>query len=194
MQTNGHAPHTSLSGWRAEKEYRAVLCVQNARLWTNGYGTVFSMDGFYDVGYTPPGVADLAQRPLGEPKKHYKRGTGRIIPSRITPVFHSLGVRVAVEVGFRIDEWWAKAGSYPVWSGGVPYMSMALNFELHTQGAHRVEYNGTPIPSQLYQTGRVVDRYNLVTQIGGAKTVEDAMRAGCEGWPRLRFSSTVRWL
>lgn len=148
------------------------------------------MEGGSEVGYTPPPVANLASRPLGGPKDQYTAGFGSVKPS--PPIFYRWGVRVRIEVVFRINEWWVRKGSYLVWGSGVPYMRLFLDFEVHTLGAHRVEYNGTPIPSQVYQTGRELDAYDMVTDIASFEPIATAMSVGFQGLPSFRTVPTVR--
>lgn len=185
---NAAAPPESLARWRSEKEFRACLWLDGIRLWRENGLTHFATTGTYQVGYTPPEVKALNDRPafpnLG---RGYQVGTGTVWQEQIEPVFHSWGAQVKIDVGFRIDAWLAKLGNYYLFSSGVPYMRMTLNLDVRSAGGHRIEYNGSAIPTQVYQTGDAAPYvHDMVEDIGRFDVIASTLGAGrkAPAWPR----------
>jgi hypothetical protein len=151
------------------------------------------LEGFTQMGYTAPMSLRLAGRQLGGPKGRYKQGTGGLATPP-APEFHPWGVRLRIETHLRIDEWWAKCGSYLIWFRGVPYMRMVLMVEMHTNGLHRIEYNGSSIPTQRYQTNQDVDGHNMIADVTEFETVRRTLDAGGNRLAPLRDIPIVRHL
>jgi hypothetical protein len=189
--TNLGAPLDHLTHWRAELEFRDLIVVNGAQLSTSVAGTFLAMDGFTQMGYTAPLNRNLSKRPLGGPKDKYKQGTGGLarLPA---PEFYRWGVRLRIETYLRIDEWWAKLGSYFVWLRGVPFMRLVLTMEMHTNGRHRIEFNGSSIPTQLYQTDQHVDLHHMLTDVTDFHTVRRTLDAGRNRLAPLRDVPVVR--
>jgi hypothetical protein len=114
-------------------------------------------------------------------------------PRELKPLFYGWGVHIKIDVGFRIDELLAKLGNRLLyWGRGVPFMRMTLDFDVHTGGAHRVEYNGSAIPTQMYQTDAETDMYDMVNDVGGYQDIETALSAGFEAKAPLRLKPVVK--
>ncbi|MDQ3814942.1 MAG: hypothetical protein M3347_13440 [Armatimonadota bacterium] len=137
------------------------------------------MNGIAEVGWTPPPVqpTSLNSRHLNK----YHRGHGYANHSPPKVAFNKAGAHIKLEVGFRIDDWKAKWGSYLVFGSGVPYMRITLDLEIRSGGNHKVIFNGSFIPTQIYQIGNNQPMiYDMVNDIGGYHEVERALGVGFE--------------
>jgi hypothetical protein len=174
------APENSLARWRSEREFRACLWLNNIRMWRDGVETKFRMECNYEVGWTPPPVDSLDMRPNFPNLVHgYSRGRGDVKPRPVKAVFHRAGVHIHIDVGFRIDKWWINIGSYFTFGRGVPYMRMILDLDVRSAGNHRVFFNGSYIPTQIYQIGNdPLKPYDMIEHIGGFYNVKNALGVG----------------
>lgn len=168
----------SLVRWRSEREFRACLWIPQMRLWRTDDGqTRFEMSGTYEVGWTAPPVKLLSDRPA-PPMAKYNRGSGQVVPELIEPSFELWGVKVKIDVGFRIRERMARAGSFWFFGGGVPYMCMTLDVEVRTGGNHRVVFNGSSIPTQVYQADTKLRTYDMIHDVRNWPELWRTFRAG----------------
>lgn len=127
MDATASTAANSLARQRATREFRACLWFPWMRLWRHNDGqTRFMLTGTYEVGWTAPMVDSLEQRSQFR-LDDYKRGSSQLWPKRIKPIFHTWGVNVKIDVGFRIRSLLVRAGSYAVFFRGVPYMCMRIS-------------------------------------------------------------------
>ncbi|HEX8160829.1 MAG TPA: hypothetical protein VF538_02950 [Pyrinomonadaceae bacterium] len=137
------------------------------------------MSGTYEVGWTPKAVESVDARPLFQNLDQYKRGRGNIRPLIVGADFQPWGVNIKIQVGFRIDEWWAKLGNPFLFGGKVPNMQMTIDLEVYSGGNHRVLFNGSYIPTQLYQVdSRPAKTYHMINDMSDYIEVQRAAGAG----------------
>jgi hypothetical protein len=169
----------SLARWRSDKEFRACLCLHQIHLWHDGTQTKFSMSGFGEIGWTPPPVEAPDDRsPFPNLSGTYTQGSGYIEPERVLPRWDDWGVQITVEIGFRIKELLPRIGNRLLFFGGVPFMRMYLDLKIRTDGKHEGLFNGSYIPTQLYQVGQGIYTYDMIRDIGGFKVVKKALGIG----------------
>lgn len=192
---NVSTPLNMLARWRSEKEFRACLWLHQIRLWRDGTLTKFSMSGAYDVGWTPPPVNSPSHRPsFPSLQGEYTPGVGMVRPSIVSPRFEPWGAYIKIEVGFRIDEFWPKYGSYFLFRRGVPFMRMVLELEVRSGGNHKVAFNGSYIPTQVYQAGSEVTIYDMIDDIGGYQVVKRTLGVGYEQPAPERSTPVVKYI
>lgn len=176
------ATTNSLARWRADREFRACLWLHDIEMKRKGEETEFTMNAVGEVGWTPPPInsSDLIAR-SSNLREAYHPGKGYVDKRFPKVEFNENGARVKLEIGFRIDEWKAKIGSYAVFWHGVPFMRMTIDLEVHSRGNHRVIFNGSYIPTQIYQIGDGLPKiYDMVDDIDGYHRVEQALGVGFE--------------
>lgn len=178
-----HGGTASLARLRASREFRAALWMPQIRMYRLSGRTTVSLSGYAEVGYTAP-AKEPSQRGRND---RYDRG--KRILNRPTVEWYSWGARVYASIGFRIAKWWAEIGTGVLFKGrpikAVPYMMLSVKVDLKMSKPSTARFNGSHIPSQVYQLGQATSEHSMVCDVRHGDIIR-ALSAGHERPAELR--------